>query len=303
MSGYTDDTAVRHGLVEQGVPFLQKPITPGRWPEGPRGARCAPPLTPAPPPEQRGGAPPRLDGEAFDPSLLHEQVASRSDGSPWIPLFRALSSFPCTSRVCLVIAPLGQAICRACSSAAARCSSRTCSRNTEDREAVNRLLVVGFYLFYLGYACLLLKAINARPVTEAVEALAGSSGAPLSLGAMHFFNMYLFLRIRRRSQARGAPAAGRAAVRVDCSSADAQPAARAPAHAAAAVRGNPESPDLAVRLEPTCARGPQKKERRHGDADALRWPLRALLRCRDFLAREPHLVPLEFVPCASVRGA
>jgi two-component system, cell cycle sensor histidine kinase and response regulator CckA len=30
MSGYTDDTVVRNGVMERDVPFLQKPFTPER---------------------------------------------------------------------------------------------------------------------------------------------------------------------------------------------------------------------------------------------------------------------------------
>lgn len=68
-------------------------------------------------------------------------------------------------------------------------------------EAVNRLLVVGFYLLNLGYAALIMKAYGASSAVEAAEVLAWKLGALLvSLGIMHFFNMYLFFRIRRRGQ-------------------------------------------------------------------------------------------------------
>jgi hypothetical protein len=68
-------------------------------------------------------------------------------------------------------------------------------------DAVNRLLVVGFYLLNLGYAALIMKAYGANTAVDAAEVLAWKLGALLvSLGVMHFFNMYLFFRIRRRSQ-------------------------------------------------------------------------------------------------------
>jgi len=73
--------------------------------------------------------------------------------------------------------------------------------------AVNRLLVVGFYLLNLGYAFLTLQA-NADSLTpvQAMETLAAKLGALLlSLGVIHFGNLYLFHRIRRRSQIRLAP--------------------------------------------------------------------------------------------------
>jgi hypothetical protein len=73
--------------------------------------------------------------------------------------------------------------------------------------AVNRLLVVGFYLLNLGYAFATLKAgADSLTAVQAMETLAAKLGALLiSLGVIHFGNMYLFHRIRRRSQIRLAP--------------------------------------------------------------------------------------------------
>ena len=88
--------------------------------------------------------------------------------------------------------------------------------NTDLAQAVNRLLVVGFYLFNLGYACLLLRADPAPTTTAAIETLASKLGALLlSLAAMHFFNMYLFHRIRRRAQLAELPPPVAAQFRVD----------------------------------------------------------------------------------------
>jgi hypothetical protein len=73
--------------------------------------------------------------------------------------------------------------------------------------AVNRLLVVGFYLLNLGYAFSTLKASTTAPTpVAAIEVLAMKLGALLlSLGVLHFLNLYLFHRIRRRGQIRLAP--------------------------------------------------------------------------------------------------
>jgi hypothetical protein len=68
-------------------------------------------------------------------------------------------------------------------------------------EAVNRLLVVGFYLLNLGYAALIMKSDGGTTVLAAVEVLAWKLGALLmSLGVMHFANLYIFYRIRRRAR-------------------------------------------------------------------------------------------------------
>jgi hypothetical protein len=68
-------------------------------------------------------------------------------------------------------------------------------------DSVNRLLVVGYYLINLGYVSLMLKLGYAiHDMTEAIEALSGKVGMVLVvLGIMHFFNLYIFSRIRRRS--------------------------------------------------------------------------------------------------------
>ena len=66
--------------------------------------------------------------------------------------------------------------------------------------SVNHLLVVGFYLINLGYVALQMRlhsdVFNAR---DGLEALADKLGTVLlTLGIMHFFNLYVFSRIRAR---------------------------------------------------------------------------------------------------------
>ena len=64
--------------------------------------------------------------------------------------------------------------------------------------AVNRLLVVGFYLVNLGYACLHLAGGNAMDARTAIETLSTKLGwLLLVLAGMHFANLFVFHRIRR----------------------------------------------------------------------------------------------------------
>jgi len=74
-------------------------------------------------------------------------------------------------------------------------------------DSVNHLLVVGFYLINLGYISLALKLGYAvQDARESIEALSAKVGLVLLvLGAMHFFNLFLFSRIRQRAQLRTAP--------------------------------------------------------------------------------------------------
>ena len=69
-------------------------------------------------------------------------------------------------------------------------------------KAVNHLLVVGFYMINLGYAALLLQSNAAADGVVAVELLVRKLGVLLvSLAVLHFANMYVFYRIRRRATA------------------------------------------------------------------------------------------------------
>ena len=67
-------------------------------------------------------------------------------------------------------------------------------------DSVNHLLVVGFYLINIGYVTLALKyGSHAENVREAIETLSTKVGLVLVvLGIMHFFNLYVFSRMRRR---------------------------------------------------------------------------------------------------------
>src|SRR5499426_3971754 len=71
-------------------------------------------------------------------------------------------------------------------------------------DSVNHLLVVGFYLINFGYVTLALKLGYAVETAEqSIEALSVKVGMVLLvLGGMHFFNLFIFSRMRRRATAR-----------------------------------------------------------------------------------------------------
>jgi hypothetical protein len=79
--------------------------------------------------------------------------------------------------------------------------------NPRMASSVNRLLVVGFYLLNLGYAFLTLQTHESvLTALVAFEVLSGKLGRLLvSLGVIHFFNLLVLQRLRRRSQIHMAP--------------------------------------------------------------------------------------------------
>ena len=74
-------------------------------------------------------------------------------------------------------------------------------------DSVNHLLVVGFYLINMGYVTLALK-LGMKPgsTQEAIEFLSTKVGLVLLvLGAMHFFNIFNFAKMRRKGTRHATP--------------------------------------------------------------------------------------------------
>lgn len=72
----------------------------------------------------------------------------------------------------------------------------------EMADSVNHLLVVGFYLVNIGFILLFLR-FGTKPtdIENGVEYAATKLGVVLLvLGAMHFFNMYNFDRMRKKGR-------------------------------------------------------------------------------------------------------
>ena len=75
--------------------------------------------------------------------------------------------------------------------------------NADLADSVNHLLVVGFYLINVGYVTLALRTTaTLSNLRESIELLSDKVGLVLLiLGLMHFFNLFLFSRMRKRGQA------------------------------------------------------------------------------------------------------
>jgi hypothetical protein len=79
--------------------------------------------------------------------------------------------------------------------------------NAELADSVNHLLVVGFYLINIGYVTLALRtAGNLDTLRAAIELVSDKIGLVLLvLGGMHFFNLFVFSRMRKRSRTSASP--------------------------------------------------------------------------------------------------
>ncbi len=68
-------------------------------------------------------------------------------------------------------------------------------------DSINHLLLVGFYLINIGYVSLALKyGQKPEDLQGVLEALSTKVGVVLIvLGVMHFFNLFVFSKMRRRA--------------------------------------------------------------------------------------------------------
>jgi hypothetical protein len=73
--------------------------------------------------------------------------------------------------------------------------------NEKLADSVNHLLVVGFYLINVGYVSLMLKdAVSPANLKTSIEMLSWKIGLVLLiLGAMHFFNLMVFSKMRNHA--------------------------------------------------------------------------------------------------------
>jgi len=74
--------------------------------------------------------------------------------------------------------------------------------NADLADSVNHLLVVGFYLINIGYVTFTLRTGAALAnLRQSIELVSDKIGVVLLvLGVMHFFNLYVFSRLRKRAQ-------------------------------------------------------------------------------------------------------
>src|SRR6266699_1286752 len=81
------------------------------------------------------------------------------------------------------------------------------SGNESLADSVNHLLVVGFYLINIGYVTLAVKyGDKPESLQASLETLSTKVGLVLLvLGLMHFFNLYVFSKLRNKSGLRNQP--------------------------------------------------------------------------------------------------
>src|SRR5205823_1777955 len=79
--------------------------------------------------------------------------------------------------------------------------------NEQLADSVNHLLVVGFYLINIGYVALALReSVAPADLREVLETISRKIGVVmLVLGGMHFFNIFVFSKMRRRALLQTAP--------------------------------------------------------------------------------------------------